>query len=201
MSFPIGPSDNQLYTNALGTVYKYVAADGKWIIVSQEIQGYTGAQGVTGLVGVTGIDGIIGSTGVTGVQGYTGLSGLASNTQIKYLTSNFSSTTTAQQVSDLSFSAVANGIYAFELCLRESAAVIAGFTGPAISSSWGSSLSSTGYGSVVTTLSNISASNVLDYSDFRGFIANNNSAGTYTLVVKQAATLYANGFMRVTKLN
>lgn len=88
MAFPVNPSDNELYTNNLGTEYKYVAADTKWIINSQEITGATGAQGETGLPGVggtglqgeTGLPGSVGETGAsgigeTGLQGETGLRG------------------------------------------------------------------------------------------------------------------------------
>lgn len=70
MAFPVNPIDNQQYTNALGTRYKYVAADGKWVIVSQAI---TGNQGVTGIQGVTGAQGYTGIIGETGASyGVTG---------------------------------------------------------------------------------------------------------------------------------
>ena len=47
MSFPSSPVNGQLYTNALGTEYIYVSADGAWKIHSATIQGMTGLQGVT----------------------------------------------------------------------------------------------------------------------------------------------------------
>lgn len=42
MAFPTNPTDGQLYTNALGVVYKYVQSDDKWILEDQQVQGYTG---------------------------------------------------------------------------------------------------------------------------------------------------------------
>jgi len=42
MSFPVSPVNGELYTNALGVVYRYVAADEKWILEDQQLQGYTG---------------------------------------------------------------------------------------------------------------------------------------------------------------
>ena len=72
MSFPILPADGTLYTNALGTRYRYVAAKDAWIIDSQEVQGFTGAQGSTGIPGL-GTTGLVGSTGVQGATGLVGL--------------------------------------------------------------------------------------------------------------------------------
>ena len=77
MSFPVSPSNLDEYTNGLGTVYRYIAADGKWIIKSQEITGATGLMGPTGIGGVNGVTGIAGVNGATGSQGVTGLSGTA----------------------------------------------------------------------------------------------------------------------------
>jgi hypothetical protein len=42
MAFPTSPTDGQLYTNALGVVYQYVASGSKWILSDQQVQGYTG---------------------------------------------------------------------------------------------------------------------------------------------------------------
>ena len=67
MSFPVSPSNLDEYTNGLGTVYRYIAADGKWIIKSQEITGATGLMGPTGIGGVNGATGSQGVTGVAGV--------------------------------------------------------------------------------------------------------------------------------------
>lgn len=78
MAFPISPVANELYTNAIGTTYRYDAVDDKWVIYSQEVQGFTGVQGETGL-GLTGETGLPGPTGIygpTGWQGETGPQGL-----------------------------------------------------------------------------------------------------------------------------
>lgn len=78
MAFPIDPSDNDTYTNALGTQYVYSAARGAWIIRSEDI-GLTGVQGVTGLpgpAGVNGATGVAGPAGAAGAPGVTGLSGV-----------------------------------------------------------------------------------------------------------------------------
>jgi hypothetical protein len=40
MAFPTSPSDGDLYTNALGVVYQYVAAGDKWILAGQQLNGY-----------------------------------------------------------------------------------------------------------------------------------------------------------------
>ncbi|KKK57518.1 hypothetical protein LCGC14_3053650, partial [marine sediment metagenome] len=37
MAFPTSPSNGDEYTNALGTVYKYLTADDKWYIISAPI--------------------------------------------------------------------------------------------------------------------------------------------------------------------
>lgn len=42
MAFPTNPVDNELYSNALGTQYKYVLADTAWKIVSQAGNGVVG---------------------------------------------------------------------------------------------------------------------------------------------------------------
>jgi hypothetical protein len=68
MSFPLNPSNDEIYINALGTQYKYVSADSKWIIESKEV---LGNQGVTGLQGATGDQGTQGTQGVTGLSGVT----------------------------------------------------------------------------------------------------------------------------------
>jgi collagen type VII alpha len=77
MAFPINPSANELYTNAIGTTYIYNATDDKWLIYSQEVQGFTGVQGETGIgyQGITGFSGVTGLIGETGTQGETGASG------------------------------------------------------------------------------------------------------------------------------
>lgn len=90
MAFPISPVDNELYTNAIGTVYRYDATDDKWVIYSQEVQGFTGVQGETGfgfpgetgLMGPTGWQGDTGSQGTTGPQGL-GLTGLIGTTGLE----------------------------------------------------------------------------------------------------------------------
>jgi len=61
MSFPVNPSNDEIYINSLGTQYKYVSADSKWIIESKAV---LGNQGVTGLQGVTGTQGVKGDTGI-----------------------------------------------------------------------------------------------------------------------------------------
>jgi hypothetical protein len=88
MAFPTSPVDGQQYTTSLGTVYEYVAADDKWILVSTTLTGATGVQGVTGVAGTQGATGLQGETGLqgadgsagaqgdTGVQGVTGLQGV-----------------------------------------------------------------------------------------------------------------------------
>lgn len=78
MAFPINPVDNELYTNAIGTIYKYNATDDKWVIYSQEVQGFTGVQGETGIgiIGETGLKGTTGWQGETGLSGTTGPQGL-----------------------------------------------------------------------------------------------------------------------------
>ena len=80
MAFPTSPSDGQEYTTALGTVYKYVEADDKWILVSSTLAGVTGVQGETGLAGpagATGVAGAAGAAGETGASGAAGATGLA----------------------------------------------------------------------------------------------------------------------------
>jgi hypothetical protein len=65
MAFPNSPSDGELYTNGLDVTYRYVSADGKWVIHSQVVGGVTGpqgGQGVTGIVGSVGAD--AGATGI-----------------------------------------------------------------------------------------------------------------------------------------
>jgi hypothetical protein len=42
MAVPASPIDGELYTTSLGVVYQYVAADDKWILCDQQVQGYTG---------------------------------------------------------------------------------------------------------------------------------------------------------------
>ena len=37
MAFPTSPSNGDEYTNALGTVYKYLTADDKWYIISADV--------------------------------------------------------------------------------------------------------------------------------------------------------------------
>jgi hypothetical protein len=82
MAFPISPSDGQLYTSSLGTVYEYEAANDRWLLSSHVmvgetgLRGLTGAQGETGLRGLTGAQGETGLRGLTGAQGETGLRGL-----------------------------------------------------------------------------------------------------------------------------
>jgi hypothetical protein len=51
MSFPIGPSDLQLYTTPYGAVYQYSAAENKWLKYTMYL-GVTGADGVQGVTGV-----------------------------------------------------------------------------------------------------------------------------------------------------
>ena len=78
MAFPTSPVANELYTNAIGTTYRYDATDDKWVIYSQEVQGFTGVQGETGfgIQGETGLPGPTGYQGPTGWQGLTGPQGL-----------------------------------------------------------------------------------------------------------------------------
>ena len=82
MAFPTSPSDGQEYITALGTVYKYVIADDKWILLSTTLTGDTGLQGETGLAGTIGATGLAGAAGETGVQGDTGLAGGAGATGV-----------------------------------------------------------------------------------------------------------------------
>jgi len=75
MSFPSNPSDQQTYTNSIGTVYVYNLSRNAWNIKTTNI-GVTGLQGVTGIaLGSTGIQGVTGLIGGTGIQGVTGLIG------------------------------------------------------------------------------------------------------------------------------
>jgi hypothetical protein len=67
MSFPTSPSDGQVYTNALGTQYKYNATHATWNIQSLLA---TGIQGQTGIIGATGIQGVTGSQGFTGLANF-----------------------------------------------------------------------------------------------------------------------------------
>ena len=57
MAFPTSPSNGDVYSNALGTQYRYVSADTKWTIISQAV---TGNQGVTGIQGLTGMQSLVG---------------------------------------------------------------------------------------------------------------------------------------------
>lgn len=75
MAFPLSPSNLDEYTNNLGTVYQYIAADTKWIIKSQVVTGATGIQGVTGLIGLTGSQGVTGLRGLSGTAGAAGATG------------------------------------------------------------------------------------------------------------------------------
>lgn len=75
MAFPSSPSNNDYYTNPLGTVYQYKSSRNAWNIVSQNY-GATGIQGATGLIGGTGVQGIQGNTGVQGITGFHGITGL-----------------------------------------------------------------------------------------------------------------------------
>jgi hypothetical protein len=78
MSFPANPSDQQTYTNPIGTVYVYNLSRNAWNIRTTNI-GVTGIQGLTGLAlgstGISGQTGIQGGTGATGIQGITGFYG------------------------------------------------------------------------------------------------------------------------------
>jgi hypothetical protein len=65
MSFPIGPSDQQIFTTAFGSRYRYIAANAKWVKDGVLPLGVTGAQGFTGAP----------APGVTGFQGPTGIPG------------------------------------------------------------------------------------------------------------------------------
>lgn len=56
MSFPLSPSDNDTYTSAQGTVYKYSTANAAWRI-STVNYGLTGIQGTTGSAGSQGATG------------------------------------------------------------------------------------------------------------------------------------------------
>ena len=69
MSFPFSPYNGQLYTNALGTSYRYDAARAAWLINSQTIVGLTGVQGLTGPQGYQGNTGVQGNTGLPGLPG------------------------------------------------------------------------------------------------------------------------------------
>jgi hypothetical protein len=75
MAFPISPTDGQLYTTSLGTIYQYQAIQDRWLLYSHTIVGETGAQGFTGLPGPTGLLGPTGIIGFTGAQGFTGAPG------------------------------------------------------------------------------------------------------------------------------
>jgi len=75
MSFPANPSDQQTYTNPIGTVYVYNLARNAWNIKTTAV-GVTGIQGMTGLaLGSTGISGQTGIQGLTGIYGQTGIRG------------------------------------------------------------------------------------------------------------------------------
>ena len=165
---------------------------------SQGVTGIAGINGATGSQGTTGLAGTAGAAGATGSQGVTGAAAVGPSIQTARLSSNFSSGSNALQVTDIAFSAVANGIYGFDLNFHASAAIVAGFTGPAISSSHMSS-NFNNEANAVTTLTNVANANKMDKA--WGWIANNNSAGTYTLVVKQTGTVYANTNLFVYKLN
>ena len=67
MAFPSSPIDGQLYSQALGTEYRYDSTRTAWIINGQAITGATGVQGLTGVAGETGVAGVAGETGVQGV--------------------------------------------------------------------------------------------------------------------------------------
>ena len=89
MSFPANPSDQQTYTNPIGTVYVYNLSRNAWNIRTTNI-GVTGIQGLTGLAlgstGISGQTGIQGGTGIlgqTGIRGMTGLGGLVGGTGIQ----------------------------------------------------------------------------------------------------------------------
>ena len=75
MAFPVNPNNGDLYTNALGTTWKYSSADTAWEIDSQVITGITGMVGSTGIQGLTGIYGLTGIAGLTGIYGQTGILG------------------------------------------------------------------------------------------------------------------------------
>jgi len=77
MSFPLFPSDQDLYTNAVGTVYQYSAARTAWLLKYQaNVLGNTGMQGPTGPQGDVGVTGAFGGPpGETGPQGETGVAG------------------------------------------------------------------------------------------------------------------------------
>jgi len=72
MAFPISPSDGQLYTSSLGTVYEYEAANDRWLLSSHVMVGETGLRGLTGAQGETGLRGLTGAQGETGLRGLTG---------------------------------------------------------------------------------------------------------------------------------
>lgn len=88
MAFPLSPYDGELYTNALGQMYRYVAIDTAWKIVSSApgmtgVQGATGVAGQTGLAGNTGVQGATGATGIQGATGATGVQGMTGATGIQ----------------------------------------------------------------------------------------------------------------------
>lgn len=53
MAFPTNPIDNEIYTNPLGTAWKYSSDRTAWLIDSQVITGITGIQGSTGISGLS----------------------------------------------------------------------------------------------------------------------------------------------------
>jgi len=82
MAFPTDPSDGQIYTSPLGTVYEYSLANDAWYKLTGGTQGDTGLQGVTG-VGLGGQIGATGIQGVTGIQGSTGVAAVpGADTQV-----------------------------------------------------------------------------------------------------------------------
>jgi len=87
MSFPNSPTNGQLYTNALGTVYLYDSTRTAWNISTQTVTGVTGLQGITGVgtgaTGVIGPTGIQGNTGIAGGTGVIGPTGIRGTTGIK----------------------------------------------------------------------------------------------------------------------
>lgn len=63
--FPSNPTNGQIYTNPVGTRYRYVSADSKWVLHTFELQGNPGAQGETGVYALGQSDeGDIGASGL-----------------------------------------------------------------------------------------------------------------------------------------
>ena len=225
MSFPLSPSDQQYYTNALGTQYQYSASKNAWLIVTQNL-GVTGVQGPTGIVGLTGIQGQTGVQGVTGLIGVTGIQGIAGTSaeQFSGLTGNQAATTSVNTLGSIQWSASANTNYYWEfnglysgVTGTGSPVSWLGFTGPASPSGWTQCLSFFPIGT--TSISNVNVSTTygalmggsITYNGngpgnrvwCTGYMFNGSSAGTVYAMVKidsGAATWYKGTFLRVTRI-